>query len=106
MGVLIMRDRLQLGEAFSERWPRKFLAVKHFYNGYENLIQMPKQHYSFVSQKNVILLNVSLSILPPNVLLSGILLNVILPNVILQNVIMLNVILLNISLSSLPQLSC
>jgi hypothetical protein len=29
-GILIMRDRLKFGEAFSKRWPRKFLALRHF----------------------------------------------------------------------------
>jgi hypothetical protein len=31
----------RFGEAFLERWPRKFCS-ETFHNGYENVIQMPK----------------------------------------------------------------
>ncbi len=37
-GVLIKRDRLKFGEAF-QKGGRGSFAVKHFHNGYKNLVQ-------------------------------------------------------------------
>ncbi len=50
--ILIKRDILNLGEAFLKGGQGSF-AVKHFTNGYKNLIQTPNKkaydRYSYIS---------------------------------------------------------
>jgi hypothetical protein len=44
IGNLIKTDRLKVRGSFSKRWPLKFCS-ETFYNGFENLIQMPKYEW-------------------------------------------------------------